>query len=149
VARSPNILLVEDDPNDALLVTKAFQKTLGGIPLHIVANGQEAVSYLKGEAQYADRARHPFPDIVLLDLKMPMMNGFEVLRWIRGQPKLKRLPVIVLTGSVQDSDARLAYEIGANSYVIKPTDFNRLMETMKILGSFWLGGTKLPEAEPQ
>ena len=149
MARSPNILLVEDDPNDALLVTKAFQKTLAGIPLHAVVNGQEAVNYLKGEGLYADRARYPFPDIVLLDLKMPLMNGFDVLRWIRQQPRLKRLPVIVLTGSVQDSDARLAYEVGANSYVIKPTDFNRLLETMKILGSFWLGGTKLPEVGPQ
>ena len=148
MARSPNILLVEDDPNDALLVAKAFQKTLGGIPLQVVPNGQEAVNYLKGEGRYANRAEHPFPDIVLLDLKMPLMNGFDVLRWIRQQPKLRRLPVIVLTGSVHDSDARLAYEIGANSYVIKPTDFNRLMETMKVLGNFWLGGTKLPEAGP-
>lgn len=149
MARSPNILLVEDDPNDALLVTKAFQKTLAGIPLVVVPNGQEAVNYLKGDGRYTDRATYPFPDIVLLDLKMPLMNGFEVLRWIRQQPRLKRLPVIVLTGSVQDSDARMAYEVGANSYVIKPTDFNRLLETMKVLGSFWLEGTKLPDAGPQ
>jgi CheY-like chemotaxis protein len=148
VARSVNILLVEDDPNDVMLIRKAVQKTLSGIPLAVVSNGQEAIDYLKGEGQYGDRALHPFPDIVLLDLKMPLMNGFEVLRWVRQQPRLKRLPVIVLTGSVQDNDARLAYELGANSYVIKPTDFNQLIETMRTLTNFWVGGTKLPDAGP-
>ena len=146
MARSVNILLVEDDPNDVMLIRKAVQKILSGIPLAVVPNGQEAVGYLKGEGLYANRGVYPFPDIVLLDLKMPLMNGFEVLRWVRQQPRLKRLPVIVLTGSVQESDARLAYEMGANSYVIKPADFNQLLEMIKTLGNFWFGGTRLPEA---
>src|SRR2546423_5772052 len=144
MARTAAVLLVEDDPNDALLVRKAAQKTLSGIPFLVVSNGQEAIQYLKGEGVYADRARFPFPDIVLLDLKMPVMNGFEVLRWVRSQPKLKRLPVIILTGSVHENDTKTAYEEGANSYLVKPGSFNDLVETMRNVGEFWLGGTKLP-----
>jgi CheY-like chemotaxis protein len=145
VARTITILLAEDDPNDALLVRMAFQRTRSGVPLMVVPNGLEAVNYLKGEGVYADRTRYPMPDIILLDLKMPLMSGFEVLGWLKGQPLLKRLPVIVLTSSVQDEDARRAYEAGANSYLVKPTDFNELVETMQHLGDFWFEGSKLPE----
>jgi CheY-like chemotaxis protein len=148
VARSATILLVEDDPSDALLVRKAAQKTLAGIPIALATDGEEAVRYLKGEGQYSDRSAFPFPDLVLLDLKMPRMNGYEFLRWIRAQPVLKRLPVIVLTGSIQETDTRRAYEEGANSYVTKPSNFDDLVEAMKTLGDFWLSGSKLPEATP-
>src|SRR6266850_1464860 len=144
MARTATILLVEDDANDALLLRKAAHKTLSGIPISLVSNGHEAVEYLKGEGSYADRSRYPFPDIVLLDLKMPVMNGFEVLRWVRSQPKLRRLPVIILTGSVHEGDTKTAYEEGANSYLIKSADFNDLVETMKNVGDFWLAGTRLP-----
>jgi CheY-like chemotaxis protein len=145
VARTITILLAEDDPNDALLVRMAFQRTRSGLPLMIVPNGLEAINYLKGEGVYADRTRFPMPDIILLDLKMPLLSGFEVLGWLREQPLLKRLPVIILTSSVQDQDARRAYEAGANSYLVKPTDFNELVETIKNLGDFWFEGSKLPE----
>lgn len=144
MARTAAILLVEDDANDALLVRKAAQKTLVGIPVLVVGNGQEAVQYLQGTGVYADRTKYPFPDIVLLDLKMPVMNGFEVLRWVRSQPKLRRLPVIILTGSVHEGDTKAAYEEGANSYLIKPGNFNELVETLRNLGDFWLAGTRLP-----
>src|SRR5882757_8358893 len=115
MARTATILLVEDDPNDVLLVRKAAQNTLAGIPISVAPNGEEAVNYLSGTGAYADRSKYPFPDIVLLDLKMPVMNGFEVLRWVRSQPALKRLPVIIFTGSVHESDTKTAYEEGANS----------------------------------
>ena len=147
MARTPTILLVEDDANDALLVSKAAQKTLAGIPLQIVSNGQEALNYLAGQGLYADRARHPFPDIVLLDLKMPVMNGFELLRWVRSQPNLKRLPVIIFTGSIQEHDTKTAYEEGANSYLVKPGNFNDLVETLRNVGDFWLTGTRLPSID--
>jgi len=149
VARSSTILLVEDDPNDVLLVKMAFQKSLAGLRIMVVGNGQEALQYLKGEGPYADRTAYPFPEFVLLDLKMPLMNGFEVLRWIRSQPVIKRLPVIVFTSSLHEGDATLAYEEGANSFVRKPTDFTELVKTMKSLGEFWLGASKFPEACPE
>jgi CheY-like chemotaxis protein len=149
VARSSTILLVEDDTNDVLLVKMAFQKSLAGLRIMVVTNGHEALTYLKGEGPYSDRTANPFPDFVLLDLKMPLMNGFEVLRWIRTQPVIKRLPVIVFTSSLHESDATRAYEEGANSFVRKPTDFGELVETMKSLGEFWLGASKFPEANPE
>ena len=80
-----------------------------------------------------------------MDLKMPVMNGFEAMKWIRSQPNFKRLPVIILTSSFLDSDAALAYETGANSYIIKPVDFNKLVEAMQRLVDFWLGSARLPE----
>jgi CheY-like chemotaxis protein len=147
VARSLSILLVEDDANDVLLVQRAFQRTRGGVPILVTPNGVEAIKYLGGEPPYNDRATHPFPDIILLDLNMPKMGGLELLSWIRSQPNMKRLPVIVLTSSVQEADAMKAYEAGANSFVVKPNDFNQLVEAIRSLGDFWLDGTQLPTIE--
>jgi CheY-like chemotaxis protein len=146
VARSLNILLVEDSPDDALLVSTAVERTLLGIRVLLVHNGQEAMRYLDGQSPYCDRARHPFPDLVLLDLKMPLVNGFEVLRWIRSQPGLRRLPVIVLTGSLLPEDKQKAYDEGANSYLVKPLDFSGMMQTIKSMGEFWLAGPRFPDA---
>jgi len=145
VARSQTILLVEDDPNDVLLIRKAIQQSLAGIPLAVVGNGEEGMRYLRGEGVFADRTQYPFPEIVLLDLKMPLMNGFELLRWVRSQPNLKRLPVIIFTGSVQDSDSQMAFEHGANSYIVKPSEFNQMAEAVRNVGEFWLKTTMLPD----
>ena len=147
MARSLNILLVEDNPDDAFLVSTAVERTLSGIRIFLVPNGQEAIRYLDGEVPYNDRGRHPLPELVLLDLKMPQVNGLEVLRWIRSQPGLRRLPVIVLTGSLLPEDTQRAYEAGANSYLVKPLDFNGMMETMKNMADFWLTGTMFPEVQ--
>src|SRR5437868_3400163 len=149
MARSAAILLVEDDPNDVLLVKMAFQKSLPGVRVMVVTNGHEAVQYLKHEGAYADRNAHPFPEFVLLDLKMPLMSGFELLRWIRAQPVIKRLPVIVFSSSLHEGDAALAYEEGANSFISKPTDFSKLVQMMKSLGEFWIRASKIPEASPE
>ena len=146
MARSLNILLVEDSSDDALLVSTAVERTLAGIRVLLVHNGQEAIRYLDGQSPYDDRARHPFPDLVLLDLKMPLVNGFEVLRWIRSQPRLRRLPVIVLTGSLLPEDTQKAYDAGANSYLVKPLDFGGMMQTIKSMGEFWLSGPRFPDA---
>ena len=148
MARSATILLAEDDPNDAKLVGIALQRSISGIPVFLVNDGCQLISYLKGEGRYADRRTYPFPDLVLLDLKMPRMDGFEVLRWLRQQPILKRLPVIVLTNSSRECDADLAYEVGANSYVVKPTHFEDLVKTMQIVGDFWLSGPMMPDSMP-
>jgi CheY-like chemotaxis protein len=132
------ILIVEDDPNDVLLIQRAFDKARILNPLQTVGNGDDAVAYLAGEGSFADRQRHPFPVLVLLDLKLPRRSGLEVLEWIRGQVGLKRLPVVVLTSSKETTDVNQAYDLGANSYLVKPVGFDSLLELVKSLEVYWL-----------
>ena len=134
MARSVTILLVEDEPNDAVLVQIALQKIMPGVSLPVVSDGVQAVEYLKGTGPYADRSLYPFPDVVLLDLNLPLLDGFEVLRWIRQQPELKLLPVIGLTGSLRNEDTKLACEAGANLCVLKSQGFRRLAELVMQVG---------------
>jgi CheY-like chemotaxis protein len=129
---------VEDDPNDVLLIQRAFDKARILNPLQTVGNGDDAVAYLAGEGSFADRQRHPFPVLVLLDLKLPRRSGLEVLEWIRGQVGLKRLPVVVLTSSKETTDVNQAYDLGANSYLVKPVGFDSLLELVKSLEVYWL-----------
>jgi len=132
------VLLADDDPNDVFLLQRAFQKTNIANPLQVVHDGEEAMAYLSGQAQYADRQRHPLPVLLLLDLKMPRKSGFEVLRWLRQQSVLKRLPVVVLTSSNQNPDINKAFDLGANSYIVKPGGFDSLVEMVKNLNLYWL-----------
>jgi len=134
MTRSVTILLVEDEPNDAVLVQIALQKIIPGVALPVVSDGIQAVEYLKGSGPYADRSAYPFPDVVLLDLNLPLLDGFEVLRWIRQQPELKLLPVIGLTGSLRNEDTKLACEAGANVCVLKSQGFRRLAELVMQVG---------------
>ena len=134
MARSVTILLVEDEPNDAVLAQIALQKIIPGVSLPVVSDGIQAVEYLKGSGPYADRSAYPFPDVVLLDLNLPLLDGFEVLRWIRQQPELKLLPVIGLTGSLRNEDTKLACEAGANLCVLKSQGFRRLAELVMQVG---------------
>jgi len=142
---------VEDDLDDLLLVQLALQKTLSGVPLAVVSDGVQAVEYLKGAGPYADRSVYPFPDIVLLDLKLPLMNGFEVIRWIRQQPELKLLPVIAVTGSLRNEDAKLACDAGANVCVFKSEGFKGLAEMVLQVGGATLSEFRSakPVASPQ
>jgi len=132
------VLLADDDPNDVFLLQRAFQKTNIANPLRVVRDGEEAMAYLSGQDQYADRQRHPLPVLLLLDLKMPRKSGFEVLRWLRQQAGLKRLPVVVLTSSNQSPDINKAFDLGANSYIVKPGGFDSLVEMVKNLNLYWL-----------
>ena len=132
------VLLADDDPNDVFLLQRAFQKTNIANPLRVVRDGEEAMAYLSGQDQYADRQRHPLPVLLLLDLKMPRKSGFEVLRWLRQQAGLKRLPVVVLTSSNQNPDINKAFDLGANSYIVKPGGFDSLVEMVKNLNLYWL-----------
>ena len=132
------VLLADDDPNDVFLLQRAFQKTNIANPLQVVRDGEEAMAYLSGQDQYADRQRHPLPVLLLLDLKMPRKSGFEVLRWLRQQAGLKRLPVVVLTSSNQNPDINKAFDLGANSYIVKPGGFDSLVEMVKNLNLYWL-----------
>jgi len=144
-SREHVVLLADDDVNDVFLIQRAFQKANIANPLQVVRDGEEAVAYLSGQIQYADRQRHPLPVLLLLDLKMPRKTGFEVLAWLRQQTKLKRLPVVILTSSNQNADINRAYDLGANSYLVKPGGFDNLMELMKDVGTHWLVFNEKPE----
>ena len=132
------ILVVEDDPNDILLIQRAFEKARILNPLRTVSNGDEAVAYLSGDGPYADRLAFPYPVLVLLDLKLPRRSGLEVLAWIRSEPRLKRLPIVVLTSSKESIDINRAYDLGANSYLVKPVGFDSLLELVKSLEIYWM-----------
>jgi CheY-like chemotaxis protein len=141
------ILLAEDDPNDVLLIQRAFQRTHVANPLQVVRDGEEALAYLSGQGVFADRERHPLPVLMLMDLKMPRKSGLEVLEWVRQQPGLKRLPITVLTSSNQSPDINRAYELGANSYLVKPAGFDSLLELVKNLDMYWLILNEKPELD--
>jgi len=141
------ILLAEDDPNDVLLIQRAFQRNHVANPVQVVRDGEEALAYLSGQAPFADRERHPLPVLMLMDLKMPRKSGLEVLAWVRQQPGLKRLPIIVLTSSNQSPDINRAYELGANSYLVKPAGFDSLLDLVKNLDMYWLILNEKPELQ--
>ena len=145
MAESAVILLAEDREDDVLLIRQAFARAHIPNPLFVVKDGEEVVSYLKGEGKYSSRAEYPLPDLLLLDLKMPRMNGFEVISWIRGQPGLAGLRILVLTSSDEMRDVNKAYNLGANSFLVKPHDFEDFIELSKIMREFWLQKSKAPE----
>jgi len=140
------ILLAEDDPNDVLLIQRALQRSNIVNPLQVVRDGADAVAYLNGDLQYGDRERYPLPVLLLMDLKMPRKSGLEVLEWLRQQTGgLRRLPVVVLTSSNQSLDINRAYDLGANSYLVKPAGFDSLLELVKNLDMYWLILNEKPE----
>ena len=121
-------LVVEDEPGDALLIQRAFAKAKIPNPVHLVRDGDQAVEYLQGLGPYSDRTRYPLPKVMLLDLKLPRRSGLEVLEWLREKPGLKRLSVVVLTSSRETSDVNRACDLGVSSYLVKPVDYNQLVE---------------------
>jgi CheY-like chemotaxis protein len=142
--RRGTILLVEDDPNDVALTQLAFEQARFTNPLQVVGDGEQAIAYLAGRPPYADRTRSPWPILVLLDLKLPRASGFEVLSWIRSVPSVRRMPVVVLTSSAQSPDIDRAYDAGANSYLVKPVAFDRLLDLVRTLGLYWIGTNEGP-----
>jgi CheY-like chemotaxis protein len=135
---SQPILLVEDDENDVMLLQRAFRRSAIVNPLQVVRHGDDAVAYLEGTGEFADRDLYPLPVLMLLDLKLPRRTGLEVLRWVKERSGLKRLPTVVLTSSKNDDDINRAYELGANSYVVKPVSYETLLELVKSLELYWL-----------
>ena len=130
------VLHVEDDPNDTLLFQHACQKAGVIFNLHAVSDGDQAIAYLRGTESYSDRAKHPLPKLILLDLKMPRLSGFDVLSWLRADDALKALPVVVLTSSNHDADVKRAYALGAKCYLVKPVGFEALVELVKTLPTY-------------
>ena len=135
--QNETILLVEDDENEVLLLQRACAKAQLRADLKVVRGGPQAIEYLGGREDYSDRTRFPLPFLVLLDLRMPGMDGFEVLRWIRAQPDLKRLLVVVLSSSDQQCDIDKAYELGANSYLLKPVAFEGTLSLVQRFEAYW------------
>ncbi len=138
MVKPAHILLVEDNRMDVELILDAFREARLGNQIHVVRNGQEALDYLFGQGEYADRQAYPLPDLILLDLKMPGIDGHEVLRRVKGTPGLKRLPVVVLTSSREEGDRALSYDNGANSYLVKPVSFEGFLEVVRQVADYWL-----------
>jgi CheY-like chemotaxis protein len=141
------VLLVEDNTTDALMVQRAFKKANLQYPVQVVDDGDKAVAYLSGSDPFHDRDQYPFPVLLLLDLKLPRRSGLEVLEWLKRQPMIKRLPVVVLTSSKENTDINRAYDLGANSYLVKPVDFDPLLEMVKRLGLYWTLTNEKPECQ--
>ena len=138
------ILLVEDNPDDEALTLRALDKNNVANEVVVAHDGVEALDYLFGTGPYQGRDTHQLPQVVLLDLKLPRLDGLEVLRRIRAEPVTRLLPVVVLTSSKEDSDLVDSYRLGANSYVRKPVDFVAFVEAARQLGLYWLMLNELP-----
>lgn len=144
-----HILLVEDNRMDVELTLDAFREARLLNTVHVSPTGQDALDYLFGRDRYADRDAHPMPNLVLLDLKLPGIDGFDVLREVKGTPILKRLPVIVLTSSREEGDRALTYDIGANSYIVKPVSFAGFLDVVRQIEGYWISlNVAPPEVTP-
>ena len=132
------ILLVEDNRDDELLTLRAFSKNKIANPIAVVRDGQEALEYLFATGSYSKRCSEDLPVIILLDLKLPKLDGHEVLRVIREDERTRLIPVIILTTSIEEEDIIRSYALGANSYIRKPVDFTEFVEAVRTLGTYWL-----------
>jgi len=142
--KNTTILLVEDSPNDEVLTLRALKKNNIGNTVFVVRDGAEALDFLFCMGAYADRDPNDMPQLILLDIKLPKMDGLEVLRRIRSDKRTRLLRVVMLTSSNEEQDLIEAYEGGANSYVRKPVDFTRFTESIKQLGMYWLVLNEIP-----
>lgn len=145
----PHLLLVEDDENDVFFLRRALQSAGAAVQLHVASDGRQALDYLQGRGCFADRALHPLPALVLLDLKVPYVSGLDVLRQIRSDPKLRKLIVVVFTSSSLDSDVAQAYEIGANSFLVKPSRLEEQKELAGLVVRYWVQTNVVPPAKAQ
>jgi CheY-like chemotaxis protein len=132
------VLVVEDDENDAFFIQHAFKEAQLRNPIRTVKDGQEAIDYLSGVGAFGDRARNPRPCLVILDLKMPGKTGWDVLQWLRNQSDVPHLPVIVFSSSAQRDDIDRAYEMGANSFIVKPSGTQERTNLAKVIKTLWL-----------
>jgi two-component system response regulator len=143
-----DILLVEDSPDDVELALRALKKNGLANPIHVVRDGAEALAFIFRTGAYADRLPDQNPRLILLDLKLPLVDGLEVLRQIKADPVTRKIPVVVLTSSRQERDLIQSYELGVNSYIVKPVDFEQFTEAVRQLGMYWLLLNEQPKQHP-
>ena len=141
---SKTILLVEDNPDDAKLSLRAFKRNKMLNPIVVARDGVEALDFLFARGDYAERAGKPLPALILLDLKLPRLDGLGVLKAVRGDERTRLIPVVILTSSKEEQDLIQSYSLGANSYVRKPVDFTEFMEAVRLLGIYWLMTNQAP-----
>lgn len=132
------VLYVEDEETDALLMQMAFERSAPGSALHVVSDGKAAMDYLSGKGAYGDRNTYPLPALVLLDLNLPVLSGFDVLRWMRGPGNFAALPIVIFSSSARERDRETARDLGATDYVEKPTSIGRFSELVRSLRDRWL-----------
>ncbi len=135
---SVEILLVEDNPNDVKLAMHAFQKNNVANCVHVVRDGAEALEFIFCTERYAHRTIDRAPRVILLDLKLPLVDGIEVLRRVKSDPRTRQIPVVVLTSSREERDVVESYQLGVNSYIVKPVDFDQFTDSVRQLGYYWL-----------
>lgn len=140
------VLVVEDNPNDVFLLERAFSKGGPEVPLHFARDGQEALNYLKGVDRFADRKLYPLPTLLVLDLKLPGIDGFDIIKWVRKESELRDLRIVVLSSSNEPSDISRAHELGANAYHVKPNDPNALIGMVEGLKTYWVDRNVEPDA---
>ncbi len=131
------VLAAEDDHSDLWFFMQAIESAGASVALHAVRDGDEALRYLQGEGEFGDRDKHPVPDLLVLDVKMPRMGGLDVLRWVKESPEYKWLPTIVLSGSVMMEDVRQAYDLGASGFFTKPNSFEELKQAVRTILDYW------------
>ena len=141
MTKSAPILVADDEKNDIFFLRRAFQKAGLDALIIGVPDGEEVEKYLAGEDSFSDRSRFPLPNLLVLDIKMPKRDGFDVLKWLQGREDLKDLAVVMLSSSSQDSDIRRARELGARDYFVKPSDFEQLTELVQTIAQRWLNGS--------
>ena len=141
------ILVAEDNDDDVVLLLRSFRRGSLINPVFVVRNGIEAIEYLRGEGRFSNREEYPLPALMLLDLRMPMMDGFEVLYWVRQHPTLRTLRIVMLTTSEDMRDINRAYQLGANAFLVKPTDLGNFTKINEALKGHWVWLAKAPSIE--
>jgi CheY-like chemotaxis protein len=142
--RSVVLLIADDDEEDRMLIKEALDESRINNDIHFVENGEELMDYLNHNGNYADKKKFPLPGLILLDLNMPKKDGREVLKEIKADPRLKYIPVVILTTSKAEEDILKTYDLGVSSFITKPVTFNSLVETMKTLSKYWFRIVELP-----
>lgn len=144
----PTLLIVEDSEDDVFFIERIFKQLGARCDLKFARDGVEAIEYLEGKGQFTDRRQFPLPTIILMDLKMPRINGFEVLQWMQNQPEIRLIPTIVVTSSTLQEDVTRAYRLGANAVMNKPVDKDSLLQMLKTFHLYWTDYVEMPAVKP-